>query len=379
MSILFEQNPFAVQLAHCKGGYYREIAYKPHSGESKLQVIRIRKAPLKSERDVELLLDAYRNRPGYFVSVYSFALINSDGIVAESAKIDRLYLDFDDIDNPDIARVQCILALKALNKHNIFSHVYYSGQKGFALYIEFTTVDISNTCKKEVIARAFDIIKETIETEYENFFGTAIPSTHTGFRYELTTLDKQIRGDINRISRLPNTKHKSGRYCIPLSPGELRRPMSEIIALAQTPKDVNLSSIIAKCVLRNITLPILFKNLEKLILYERSTSKQDIEAQQRKVRVLDADHKEVVVDIKKWCFNHGISLKPKNGINDKWKRTTESGKIIKGTLYLLNECPFNNDHKDASIVQMESGGIAFHCFHNSCKNRTWSDLKKKVE
>lgn len=52
-----------------------------------------------------------------------------------------------------------------------------------------------------------------------------------------------------------------------------------------------------------------------------------------------------------------------------------------GMLYSLEECPFDSNHKapDSSIIQMKSGAIAFNCFHNSCGDKTWQDLRKKNE
>ena len=53
----------------------------------------------------------------------------------------------------------------------------------------------------------------------------------------------------------------------------------------------------------------------------------------------------------------------------------ESGK---GTTRHLAECPFNPDHKngDAGLIQFESGAVAFKCFHDSCADREWADVRR---
>lgn len=47
------------------------------------------------------------------------------------------------------------------------------------------------------------------------------------------------------------------------------------------------------------------------------------------------------------------------------------------TKFILKECPFNNSHKapDSAIFQMPSGAIGFKCFHNSCSDKTWKDIR----
>ncbi len=45
---------------------------------------------------------------------------------------------------------------------------------------------------------------------------------------------------------------------------------------------------------------------------------------------------------------------------------------------LLKECPFDSNHKapDSAIFVMNNGAIGFKCFHNSCSNHTWQDVRK---
>jgi archaellum biogenesis ATPase FlaH len=52
-----------------------------------------------------------------------------------------------------------------------------------------------------------------------------------------------------------------------------------------------------------------------------------------------------------------------------------------GKKYILDHCPFNEQHrgKDAVIFQRDSGEIAFHCFHSSCANNGWRELRLMYE
>lgn len=52
-----------------------------------------------------------------------------------------------------------------------------------------------------------------------------------------------------------------------------------------------------------------------------------------------------------------------------------------GEKYILDECPFDSNHngKDACIFQSSSGKIGFYCFHNSCSDKTWRDVRMLYE
>lgn len=51
--------------------------------------------------------------------------------------------------------------------------------------------------------------------------------------------------------------------------------------------------------------------------------------------------------------------------------------ISGGTKYILDCCPFNPEHtgKDSAIFQRNDGAIGFHCFHNSCADKQWKDVR----
>lgn len=72
-------------------------------------------------------------------------------------------------------------------------------------------------------------------------------------------------------------------------------------------------------------------------------------------------------DIVAWMDRYGLRYteKPFNG----------------GTKYVLDECPFNSDHKapDSMITKAASGAIGFRCLHNSCSGYHWHELRLKYE
>lgn len=70
-------------------------------------------------------------------------------------------------------------------------------------------------------------------------------------------------------------------------------------------------------------------------------------------------------DIDKFIADNGIAV----------SRETTSGGIRK---IVLEECPFDSSHKspDSAIFVMQNGAIAFKCFHNSCADKRWSDVRQ---
>lgn len=68
-------------------------------------------------------------------------------------------------------------------------------------------------------------------------------------------------------------------------------------------------------------------------------------------------------DLEEWLIKYGL----------RYQKTSYSD----GTKYILEQCPFDSNHKgkDACIFQARSGAIGFHCFHNSCSDKTWRDVR----
>lgn len=72
-------------------------------------------------------------------------------------------------------------------------------------------------------------------------------------------------------------------------------------------------------------------------------------------------------DLEEWMNKYGLRYR-KSGYAD-------------GTKYILDCCPFDSNHKgkDACIFHSRTGAIGFHCFHNSCANKTWRDVRLLFE
>lgn len=72
-------------------------------------------------------------------------------------------------------------------------------------------------------------------------------------------------------------------------------------------------------------------------------------------------------DLVEFMNRHGISYKEE--------------RVAGGTKYILDHCPFNDQHKhkDAVIFQRDNGAIGFICLHNSCNGKTWRDVRLLFE
>lgn len=62
---------------------------------------------------------------------------------------------------------------------------------------------------------------------------------------------------------------------------------------------------------------------------------------------------------------------------DKYGLRYRKSSYADGNKYILECCPFDSNHKgkDACIFQSRTGAIGFHCFHNSCSDKTWKDVR----
>ncbi len=72
-------------------------------------------------------------------------------------------------------------------------------------------------------------------------------------------------------------------------------------------------------------------------------------------------------DVVAWMDKNGFSYTAKSG--DDY------------TKYVLAECPFDHNHKapDSMITVGRSGAIGFRCLHNSCRDKTWKDVRLLYE
>lgn len=72
-------------------------------------------------------------------------------------------------------------------------------------------------------------------------------------------------------------------------------------------------------------------------------------------------------DLQSWLDKHGIAY--------------EKASFAGGSKYILDHCPFDENHKgkDAVIFQGSNGAIGFNCFHNSCSDKKWRDVRMLFE
>lgn len=74
-------------------------------------------------------------------------------------------------------------------------------------------------------------------------------------------------------------------------------------------------------------------------------------------------------DLQAWLEKHGLNV----AASSRWQN--------KGQKYILEKCPWNEDHTDRSayIIQFDNGALCAGCHHNSCSNENWKSLKDKME
>lgn len=73
-------------------------------------------------------------------------------------------------------------------------------------------------------------------------------------------------------------------------------------------------------------------------------------------------------DLEGWLDQYGLRV----ATVKTWKDTTK---------YVLEECPFDSNHKapDSTIIRQPNGAICFKCLHNSCRGHDWRELRLKFE
>lgn len=73
-------------------------------------------------------------------------------------------------------------------------------------------------------------------------------------------------------------------------------------------------------------------------------------------------------DLVEWMQEHGLDA-------------IEEKSNDRATIYPLKKCPFDHSHTngDSKIFHYRDGAIAFKCHHNSCRNKTWQDVREMFE
>lgn len=83
-------------------------------------------------------------------------------------------------------------------------------------------------------------------------------------------------------------------------------------------------------------------------------------------KTFNSNTKEFKID--DWLSEHGVKVQ-------------ESLSFGSGRKLILEECPFDSSHKgkDSAIFELNNGALAFKCFHSSCSQYTWQDVRRKYE
>ena len=66
-------------------------------------------------------------------------------------------------------------------------------------------------------------------------------------------------------------------------------------------------------------------------------------------------------DVRGFISQHGIQV-------------VKESRFGQGTKFVLKECPFDPNHKDAAVFELDNGACGFSCFHASCQNYHWRDF-----
>ena len=177
---------------HCKGKYPREFGAP--TGKNKEHFYRNARIS-----DAEVLYNFVNmwNFEDTYISVYAFREWHEvSDVRKQTARIDTLFLDFDHEEDPRIAFLEAKKLVKYLmEKKNIIPRVYFSGSKGFHVYIDFPEVDVF--FKRDTLL--------AIANRFVN-------------KLKLTTIDTQVI-EPARISRIPLTVNsKTGYRCTPIKP-----------------------------------------------------------------------------------------------------------------------------------------------------------------
>jgi len=188
---------------HCKGKYPREFGHKLKSGF------------VRNERcdNAEMLFAKAKlfDFEDCYCSVYSYSEWSD---VAEerrrNVRVDTILFDIDR-ENLTLAFAEAKKMVKYLIKKDIIPRVYFSGAKGFHIYIDFPEQQLYD----------FATVKDVAI-----FFSQKLK----------VAIDTQIY-DPNRVSRLPFTINtKTGYFCVPIPPDKFTGlHLDDILRIAKEP------------------------------------------------------------------------------------------------------------------------------------------------
>ena len=226
-------------IAHCKNRFPREFAHP-------------KRLPSAIRTDVALVGTVERwSEKGIpcYVSIYAFDAWRGR---PNNAIIDRVYIDLDYETDPQIAIGDAIILIEGLKRFSIETTQYFSGKKGIAVYIDFPPAQIQPENKKKTVSACQHAIIERFSLRLDKDGGT---------------IDSHVIGDINRVSRLPNTRHQSsGLHCIPVTLDELGEGIEYIRDLATKPR-----TDLPVTIHSNQSMPNYLRRLEQQIGNDRET------------------------------------------------------------------------------------------------------------
>ncbi|MEA1865085.1 MAG: hypothetical protein U9N46_07815 [Euryarchaeota archaeon] len=249
---------------HCKHLFPREFAINGKRLNKSLST------HATSSDQLIKLIEQFWNRGSLYVSVYPYRCIADDtdnieilaGIVdAKTSRLidygdailDTVYIDLDSADLEVACRDASVLC-HGLERENIHTRQYFTGSKGFAIYLDFESVQIDPVIFSGVL-RSF---LSRIEKEYR-----------------LTTIDYHTTDGASRVSRIVNTlHHKSGRFCVPVAMADIDAGIKHILSIAQQPRlDIDIGVWIRQNTTANTTLPSIISKLADRVNEDREKSR----------------------------------------------------------------------------------------------------------
>jgi len=180
---------------HCKGKYPREFCGISIINKNGKELKRVtRNICIRGADILYNFVEDWEFRDVY-ISVYSFGDWHDDSKVRKlSARVDTLFIDLDNESDPRIAFKEAKkLTNYLINKKSIVPRVYFSGSKGFHVFIDFPEVDLFY--KQESLRVAVSRLVKKLN---------------------LKCVDYQVV-ELARVSRLPLTINtKTGYRCTPI-------------------------------------------------------------------------------------------------------------------------------------------------------------------
>lgn len=72
------------------------------------------------------------------------------------------------------------------------------------------------------------------------------------------------------------------------------------------------------------------------------------------------------IDVTEFCQKHSLVIGKREPWNDAEK-------------FIINPCPFNQDHREGVIIKHPNGAVSFSCPHNGCRGNDWRALRELLE